>query len=154
MRALFDLRGLDAVFYKEVRHVVRDPATLAFAWAAYPFTQYVSSSNTNDAIQPALLIWGFWLVSSPAARGVFAALSGDKIDDIAARYGDGGYGGFKKDLGNLVADTFSAHRLLLRPRVRAAAEARRGNGAKSRARRNLPHRRAAAESAGDGSRPS
>ncbi len=39
--------------------------TLAFAWAAYPFTQYVSSSNTNDAIMPAFLIWGFWLVTSP-----------------------------------------------------------------------------------------
>jgi tryptophanyl-tRNA synthetase len=38
---------------------------------------------------------------------IYAALSGDKIDDIAARYGDGGYGGFKKDLGNLVADTFA-----------------------------------------------
>src|SRR6201990_3390539 len=37
---------------------------------------------------------------------IYAALSSDKIDDIAARYGDGGYGGFKKDLGNLVADTF------------------------------------------------
>ena len=35
--------------------------TLAFAWAAYPFTQYVSNSNTNDAIMPAFLIWGFWL---------------------------------------------------------------------------------------------
>ena len=43
--------------------------TLAFAWAAYPFTQYVSSSNTNDAIQPVLLIFGFWLVTSPPARG-------------------------------------------------------------------------------------
>ncbi len=38
---------------------------------------------------------------------IYAALSGDKPDDIAARYGDGGYGGFKKDLGNLVADTFA-----------------------------------------------
>ena len=38
---------------------------------------------------------------------IYAALSGDKLDDIAARYGDGGYGGFKKDLGNLVADTFA-----------------------------------------------
>jgi tryptophanyl-tRNA synthetase len=37
---------------------------------------------------------------------IYAALSGEKVDDIAARYGDGGYGGFKKDLGNLVADTF------------------------------------------------
>jgi hypothetical protein len=50
--------------------------TLAFAWAAYPFTQYVSSSNTNDALPPLLLIWGFWLVSSPWARGIFAALAG------------------------------------------------------------------------------
>ena len=50
--------------------------TLAFAWAAYPFTQYVSSSNTNDALPPLFLIWGFWLVSSPVARGAFAALAG------------------------------------------------------------------------------
>ena len=51
-------------------------STLAFAWTAYPFTQYVSSSNTNDALLPAFLVWGFWLVSRPAARGVLAALSG------------------------------------------------------------------------------
>ena len=38
---------------------------------------------------------------------IYSALSGDPIDDIAARYGDGGYGGFKKDLGKLVADTFA-----------------------------------------------
>jgi hypothetical protein len=48
---------------------------LAFAWAAYPFTQYVSSSNTNDAIPAAFLIWGFWLVTSAWARGIFVALS-------------------------------------------------------------------------------
>ena len=42
-------------------------ATLAFAWAAYPFTQYVSNANSNDAIMPALLIWGFWLASSARA---------------------------------------------------------------------------------------
>jgi hypothetical protein len=51
-------------------------ATLAFAWAAYPFTQYVSMSNTNDALPPLFLIWGFWLVTSPAARGAAVALSG------------------------------------------------------------------------------
>ncbi len=50
-------------------------ATLAFAWAAYPFTQYVSSSNSNDALMPALLVWGFWLVSSQPARGAFLALA-------------------------------------------------------------------------------
>jgi len=51
-------------------------ATLAFAWAAYPFTEYVSASNTNDALPPLFLIWGFWLVTSPFARGAAVALSG------------------------------------------------------------------------------
>jgi hypothetical protein len=51
-------------------------AVLAFAWAAYPFTQYVSNSNTNDALMPCFLVWGFWLASAPVARGIFAALSG------------------------------------------------------------------------------
>ncbi|HZS30403.1 MAG TPA: hypothetical protein VFA37_04035 [Gaiellaceae bacterium] len=50
-------------------------AVLAFAWAAYPFTQYVSNSNTNDAIMPCLLVWAFWLISAPASRGVLAAAS-------------------------------------------------------------------------------
>jgi hypothetical protein len=50
--------------------------TLAFAWVAYPFTQYVSNSNTNDALPPLFLIWGFWLVTSPLARGAAVALSG------------------------------------------------------------------------------
>jgi len=49
---------------------------LSFAWAAYPFTQYVSSSNTNDALPPAFLIWGLLVVTSPWARGIFVALSG------------------------------------------------------------------------------
>ena len=51
-------------------------AALAFAWAAFPFTQYVSSSNTNDAIMPVLLIFGFWLVTSAFGRGAFLALAG------------------------------------------------------------------------------
>ena len=50
-------------------------ATLAFAWAAYPFTQYVASSSSNDAIQPALLVFGFWLAASPWGRGSLAALA-------------------------------------------------------------------------------
>ena len=51
-------------------------ATLAFAWAAYPFTLYASNSNTNDTIMPAFLIWGFWLASSAWARGAAVALAG------------------------------------------------------------------------------
>ncbi|HEX2044424.1 MAG TPA: hypothetical protein VHF23_02215 [Gaiellaceae bacterium] len=50
-------------------------ATLAFAWAAYPFTQYVSSSNSNDAIMPAFLVWGLVFVTSAPARGLFAGLA-------------------------------------------------------------------------------
>jgi hypothetical protein len=51
-------------------------ATLGFAWAAYPFTQYASSSNTNDMILPAFLILGFWLLPSSWGRGALLALSG------------------------------------------------------------------------------
>jgi hypothetical protein len=51
-------------------------ATAAFAWVAWPFTQYASNSNTNDSIAPALLIWGFLVLTSDFGRGAFAALSG------------------------------------------------------------------------------
>ncbi|MBA3844108.1 MAG: hypothetical protein H0X39_16090 [Actinobacteria bacterium] len=51
-------------------------ATLAFAWVAWPFSQYASSSNTNDSIPPALLIWGFLALTSPVGRGAAVALSG------------------------------------------------------------------------------
>ena len=39
----------------------RSPPLLAFGWVAFPFTAYALNSNTNDAIMPALLVWGFWL---------------------------------------------------------------------------------------------
>ncbi|HEY7706669.1 MAG TPA: hypothetical protein VH968_05820 [Gaiellaceae bacterium] len=54
---------------------IRLAAVLPFAWAAYPFTQYVSSSNTNDALPALFLVWGFWLASSDIARGAFTALA-------------------------------------------------------------------------------
>jgi hypothetical protein len=50
-------------------------ATLAFAWTTFPFTLYALGNNTNDTVQAACLIWGFWLVSSPVARGAFGALA-------------------------------------------------------------------------------
>jgi hypothetical protein len=55
---------------------MRLAVTLAFAWMAWPFTQYVSSSNTNDALPALFLIWGFWLSTSAVARGAFTALAG------------------------------------------------------------------------------
>ncbi|WP_411278199.1 hypothetical protein [Gaiella sp.] len=51
-------------------------AALVFGWMALPFTAYTLNSNTNDAIMPAILIWGFWLSASPVARGAAVALSG------------------------------------------------------------------------------
>jgi hypothetical protein len=51
-------------------------AAAAFAWAAWPFTQYASSSNTNDSIGPALLVWGFLALTSPVGRGAAVAVAG------------------------------------------------------------------------------
>ena len=73
---LFDVLAMVGLFLVGLRYGDRRLAvTLAFAWAAYPFTQYVSSANSNDAVQPALLVFGFWLASSPWGRGSFAALA-------------------------------------------------------------------------------
>ena len=51
-------------------------AALVFGWMAFPFTAYTMNSDSNDAIMPAILIWGFWLCSSPVARGASTALAG------------------------------------------------------------------------------
>jgi len=73
---LFDLLallGLAAVGFRYGGR--RLAATLALAWAACPFTQYISSANTNDALMPAFLIWGFWAATSDPGRGIFSALA-------------------------------------------------------------------------------
>ncbi len=49
---------------------------LVFGWLAFPFTAYTMNSNSNDAIMPALLVWGFWLATSAGARGAAVALAG------------------------------------------------------------------------------
>jgi hypothetical protein len=73
---LFDVLAIAGLFLVGRRFGgMRLGVTLAFAWAAYPFTQYTSNSNSNDAIMPAILIWGFWLLSSPFGRGTFVALA-------------------------------------------------------------------------------
>jgi hypothetical protein len=55
---------------------VRLAALLGFGWTAYPFTAYTLNANTNDAIMPAFLLLGFWLVTSDWARGGAVALAG------------------------------------------------------------------------------
>ena len=51
-------------------------ATLVFGWFAFPFTAYVLATNANDSIMPAILVWGFWLCTSPWARGLSVAFAG------------------------------------------------------------------------------
>jgi hypothetical protein len=73
---VFDLLALLGLFLLGRRFGgARLAAQLPFAWAAYPFTQYVSSSNTNDAIMPVLLVFAFWFLTTPFARGAFLALA-------------------------------------------------------------------------------
>jgi hypothetical protein len=50
-------------------------ATLAFAWAAYPYTAYALESNSNDTLVAALLAATVLALSRPALRGAFAALA-------------------------------------------------------------------------------
>jgi tryptophanyl-tRNA synthetase len=38
---------------------------------------------------------------------IYSALTGDPVDDIAARYAGAGYGTFKKELAEVVVDTFA-----------------------------------------------
>jgi hypothetical protein len=73
----FDLLAVLALVLVGLRFGGRRLAVLlAFAWAAYPFTAYALNANTNDAIMPVLLLFGFWLVTSDWARGASVALAG------------------------------------------------------------------------------
>jgi glycosyl transferase family 87 len=50
-------------------------ATLAFGWAAYPYTAFALESNSNDTLVAALLVAVLLVLTRPAARGVLAALA-------------------------------------------------------------------------------
>lgn len=50
-------------------------ATLAFGWAAYPYTAYALESNSNDTLVAALLVAVLLALTRPALRGFFAALA-------------------------------------------------------------------------------
>jgi hypothetical protein len=49
---------------------------LAYGWAAYPFTLFTLSSNTNDALVAAMVTFALLAITSAPTRGVFAALAG------------------------------------------------------------------------------
>jgi hypothetical protein len=48
-------------------------ATLAFGWAAYPYTAYALESNSNDSLVAALLVAALLLLARPLARGAALA---------------------------------------------------------------------------------
>jgi Glycosyltransferase family 87 len=48
---------------------------LAFAWAAYPYTDYVLQSNANDSLVAALVLAALVLIASPIGRGAMTALA-------------------------------------------------------------------------------
>jgi len=50
-------------------------ATLAFAWAAYPYTAYALLSNSNDTLVATLLAATLLALARPATRGVISALA-------------------------------------------------------------------------------
>ncbi len=50
-------------------------ATLAFAWAAYPYTAYTLLSNSNDSLVAMFLVATLLALARPATRGVMAALA-------------------------------------------------------------------------------
>jgi hypothetical protein len=73
----FDLLTILGLFLLGRR--IRGPTlgiVLAYAWAAYPFTLYASSTNSNDALVALLLVVTLLLAGRPLARGVGAALAG------------------------------------------------------------------------------
>jgi hypothetical protein len=74
---VFDLLTLMGLFLLGRR--IRGPTlgvTLSYAWAAYPFSLYALSSNSNDSLVALLLVLTLLLVGSAPARGVGAALAG------------------------------------------------------------------------------
>jgi hypothetical protein len=73
----FDLACLLLVFLLGRR--VRGPGlgiTLAYAWAAFPFTLYAMNCNVNDALVGALVMCALLAAGAPLRRGVFIGLAG------------------------------------------------------------------------------
>jgi hypothetical protein len=73
----FDLMMLLGLFLLGRR--IRGPSMgilLAYAWAAYPFSLYALSSNTNDTLVGLMVVIALLVITSAPARGAAAALAG------------------------------------------------------------------------------
>ena len=76
----FDLAAILGLFFAGTRlragRAGRDLGILlAFAWAAYPYTDFALQSNSNDSLIAALVIWSLALFARPLARGALLALA-------------------------------------------------------------------------------
>ncbi len=73
----FDLLTLLGLFFLGRR--IRGPTlgvVLAYAWAAYPFTLWALSSDTNDALVGLMVVATLLVAGSAPARGIVGALAG------------------------------------------------------------------------------
>ena len=48
---------------------------LAYAWAAYPYSDFVLQANSNDSLVALLVVWALVLLRSPAGRGAMVGLA-------------------------------------------------------------------------------
>ena len=48
---------------------------LAYAWVAFPYSLFALSTNSNDALIAALLVWALAAATMPAARGALVGLA-------------------------------------------------------------------------------
>jgi len=74
---VFDLLTIVALFFLGRR--IRGPSlgiVLAYLWAAFPFTLYVSNTNGNDSLVALLVVCALLAAARPAARGAMVALAG------------------------------------------------------------------------------
>jgi hypothetical protein len=74
---VFDILTMLGLFLLGRR--VRGPTlgiVLAYAWAAFPFSLWTLSSNTNDTLVAFLIVLALLAISSAPARGVAGALAG------------------------------------------------------------------------------
>lgn len=74
---VFDLLTIAALFLLGRR--IRGPSlgiVLAYLWACFPFTLYVSNTNGNDALVALLVVCALLVAARPAARGALVALAG------------------------------------------------------------------------------
>jgi hypothetical protein len=76
----FDLAAIVGLFFlgKQLRPGRRGRdlgVIMAFAWAAFPYTDMALQSNSNDALVGALLIWGLVAFSSIGWRAILIALA-------------------------------------------------------------------------------